>query len=374
LANREREKIMASGPLDGVKIVEFAGIGPGPFCGMLLSDMGADVVRIDRPGDGKPGRAADVMSRGRRSISLNLKDPADVDVALKLIEKADGLIEGFRPGVMERNGLGPDAVLARNPKLVYGRMTGWGQFGSLSQAAGHDLNYIALTGALHAMGRKDERPSPPLNLVGDYGGGALYLAMGLLAGIVNVKNGGKGQVIDVAMTDGAASLSTMFFGMKAMGVWTDERESNLLDGGAHFYDTYECSDGKWVSIGSIEPQFYALLLEKTGVTDPQFKSQMDRSKWGPLKAKLTAIFKGKTRDEWCAIMEGTDICFAPVLSMAEAPSHPHNVERKTFVEIEGVVQPAPAPRFSGTPAEIQRRPAGLGEHTDEILRDWHVSR
>jgi alpha-methylacyl-CoA racemase len=314
------------------------------------------------------------MSRGRRSISLNLKDPADVDVALKLIEKADGLIEGFRPGVMERNGIGPDTVFARNPKLVYGRMTGWGQFGSLSQAAGHDLNYIALTGALHAMGRKDERPSPPLNLVGDYGGGALYLAMGLLAGIVNVKNGGKGQVIDVAMTDGAASLSTMFFGMKAMGVWTDERESNLLDGGAHFYDTYECSDGKWVSIGSIEPQFYALLLEKTGVTDPQFKSQMDRSKWGPLKAKLTAIFKGKTRDEWCAIMEGTDICFAPVLSMAEAPSHPHNVERKTFVEIEGVVQPAPAPRFSGTPAEIQRRPAGLGEHTDEILRDWHVSR
>jgi len=366
--------MMASGPLDGVKIVEFAGIGPGPFCGMLLSDMGADVVRIDRAGDGKPGRAADVMSRGRRSISLNLKDPADVEVALKLIEKADGLIEGFRPGVMERNGLGPDPVLARNPKLVYGRMTGWGQFGSLSQAAGHDLNYIALTGALHAMGRKDERPSPPLNLVGDYGGGALYLAMGLLAGIVNVKNGGKGQVIDVAMTDGAASLSTMFFGMKAMGVWTDDRESNLLDGGAHFYDTYECSDGKWVSIGSIEPQFYALLLEKTGVTDPEFKSQMDRSKWARLKAKLTAIFKGKTRDDWCAIMEGTDICFAPVLSMAEAPSHPHNAERKTFVEVEGVVQPAPAPRFSGTPAEIQRRPAGLGEHTEEILRDWHVSR
>ncbi|KJS36380.1 MAG: carnitine dehydratase [Hyphomonas sp. BRH_c22] len=365
---------MASGPLNGVKIVEFAGIGPGPFCGMLLSDMGADVIRIDRPGDGKPGRAADVMGRGRRSISLNLKDPADVETAMKLIEKADGLIEGFRPGVMERNGLGPDAVLARNPKLVYGRMTGWGQFGSLSQAAGHDLNYIALTGALHAMGRKGERPSPPLNLVGDYGGGALYLAMGLLAGIINVKNGGKGQVIDVAMTDGAASLSTMFFGMKAMGVWTDDRESNLLDGGAHFYDTYECSDGKWVSIGSIEPQFYALLLEKAGITDPEFKSQMDRSKWGSLKDKLIALFKTKTRDEWCAVMEGTDICFAPVLSMAEAPGHPHNAERKTFVEVEGVIQPAPAPRFSETPPEIQRRPAGIGEHTDEILRDWQVSR
>ena len=314
------------------------------------------------------------MSRGRRSISLNLKDPADVETAMKLIEKADGLIEGFRPGVMERNGLGPDAVLARNPKLVYGRMTGWGQFGSLSQAAGHDLNYIALTGALHAMGRKGERPSPPLNLVGDYGGGALYLAMGLLAGIINVKNGGKGQVIDVAMTDGAASLATMFFGMKAMGIWTDDRESNLLDGGAHFYDTYECSDGKWVSIGSIEPQFYALLLEKTGITDPEFNSQMDRSKWGSLKAKLTALFKTKTRDEWCAVMEGTDICFAPVLSMAEAPGHPHNAERKTFVEVEGVIQPAPAPRFSETPPEIQRRPAGVGEHTDEILRDWQVSR
>ncbi|MEH6409472.1 MAG: CaiB/BaiF CoA-transferase family protein [Hyphomonas sp.] len=365
---------MASGPLNGVKIVEFAGIGPGPFCGMLLSDMGADVIRIDRPGDGKPGRAADVMGRGRRSISLNLKDPADVETAMKLIEKADGLIEGFRPGVMERNGLGPDAVLARNPKLVYGRMTGWGQFGSLSQAAGHDLNYIALTGALHAMGRKGERPSPPLNLVGDYGGGALYLAMGLLAGIINVKNGGKGQVIDVAMTDGAASLSTMFFGMKAMGVWTDDRESNLLDGGAHFYDTYECSDGKWVSIGSIEPQFYALLLEKAGITDPEFKSQMDRSKWGSLKDKLIALFKTKSRDEWCAVMEGTDICFAPVLSMVEAPGHPHNAERKTFVEVEGVIQPAPAPRFSETPPEIQRRPAGIGEHTDEILRDWQVSR
>ena len=363
---------MAQGPLNGVRIVEFAGIGPGPFCGMLLSDLGADVIRIDRKGDGRPGRAADVMSRGRRSIGLNLKDSADVETALKLIEKADGLIEGFRPGVMERNGLGPDVALARNPKLVYGRMTGWGQTGALSHAAGHDFNYIAITGALHAMGDGDGRPRPPLNLVGDYGGGALYLAMGLLAGIVNVKNGGEGQVIDVAMSDGAASLATMFYGMKAMGLWTDDREANLLDGGAHFYDTYECSDGKWVSIGSIEPQFYALLLEKAGLTDPGFQAQMDRSKWPDLKQKIMAVFKTKTRDEWCEIMEGTDICFAPVLSMSEAPSHKHNVDRQTFVEIEGVVQPAPAPRFSATPGAIQGRPAGLGEHSGEILKDWGI--
>ena len=366
---------MAKGPLNGTKIVEFAGIGPGPFCGMLLSDMGADVIRIDRtPKEVRPGPAADVMSRGRRSIGLNLKDPADVETALKLIEKADGLIEGFRPGVMERNGLGPDVVLARNPNLVYGRMTGWGQTGALSHSAGHDLNYIAITGALHAMGDGDGRPRPPLNLIGDYGGGAMYLAMGLLAGILNVKNGGKGQVIDVAMSDGAASLATMFYGMRAAGIWTDDREANLLDGGAHFYDTYECADGKWVSIGSIEPQFYALLLEKAEITDPAFQAQMDKSAWPDLKAKMIDLLKTKTRDEWCAIMEGTDICFAPVLSMAEAPTYKHNADRGTFVEIEGVMQPAPAPRFMDTPGEIQGRPAGPGEHTDEILEDWGVDR
>ena len=365
---------MSQGPLSGVKIVEFAGIGPGPFCGMLLSDLGADVIRIDRPGDGRPGRAADVMSRGRRSIGLNLKDPKDVEVALRLLDKAEGLIEGFRPGVMERNGLGPDVVLKRNPKLVYGRMTGWGQTGAYSQAAGHDLNYIAITGALHAMGDGNGRPRPPLNLVGDYGGGALYLAMGLLAGIVNVKNGGQGQVVDVAMSDGAASLATMFYGMKAMGIWTDEREANLLDGGAHFYDTYETKDGKWVAIGSIEPQFYALLREKAGLTGPEWDAQMDRGQWPELKARLMDVFLTKTRDEWCAIMEATDICFAPVLSMTEAPRHKHNTDRQTFVEIEGVVQPAPAPRFSATPGAIQRRPAGLGEHTDEVLKDWGVVR
>ena len=365
---------MSQGPLSGVRIVEFAGIGPGPFCGMLLSDMGADVIRIDRPGDGKPGDARDLLSRGRRSISLNLKDPADIELAMGLLEKADALLEGYRPGVMERNGLGPDEVLKRNPKLVYGRMTGWGQYGAISHSAGHDLNYIAITGALHAMGAKDSRPRPPLNLVGDYGGGAMYLAMGLLAGIVNVKNGGKGQVVDVAMSDGTASLLTMFYQLRATGRWKDERESNFLDGGAHFYDTYECSDGKWVSIGSIEPQFYALLLEKAGLTNPDFKDQNDETKWPALKKEIIEVFKTKTRDEWCEIMEGTDICFSPVLSMAEAPHYQHNVDRKTFVEVEGVTQPAPAPRFSETPGAIQRRPAGIGEHNDEILADWGVSR
>ena len=364
---------MAQGPLTGIKIIEFAGIGPGPFCGMLLSDLGADVVRIDRAGKNRPGTPVDVMSRGKRSIALDLKNQDDIETALKLLEQADGMIEGFRPGVLERLGLGPDVVLKRSPKLVYGRMTGWGQHGALSHAAGHDLNYIAITGALHAMGDGDGRPRPPLNLVGDYGGGALYLAFGMMAAIINVKNGGEGQVIDCAMSDGAASLATMFYGMKAMGMWTDEREANLLDGGAHFYDTYECSDGKWVSIGAIEPQFYAILLEKAGITDPAFGAQMDRSKWPELKDKMIAVMKTKTRDEWCAIMEGTDICFAPVLSLSEAPSYQHNVDRGTFVEIQGVTQPGPAPRFSKTPGAIQGSPAGIGEHSDEILKDWGIS-
>jgi len=361
------------GPLKGVKIVEFAGIGPGPFCGMLLSDLGADVVRIDRAGEIRPGNPNDVGGRGRRSIGLNLKDPEDVETALKLIEKADGLIEGFRPGVMERLGLGPDVALKRNPNLVFGRMTGWGQTGTLAHAAGHDLNYIALTGALNAMGRKGERPAPPLNLVGDFGGGALYLAFGILAGVINVKNGGEGQVIDCAMTDGAASLSTMFHGFRALGMWDTERESNLLDGGAHFYDTYECKDGKFVSIGSIEPQFYALLLEKTGITDPEFQAQMDKSKWPSLKAKLMAVLKTKTRDEWSDLMEGTDVCYAPVLTWDEAIEHPHNKARETFVEVEGVVQPAPAPRFSKTPGAIQGISPGRGAHSEEIMSDWGIT-
>ncbi len=363
---------MQKGPLDSVRIIEFASIGPGPFCGMLLSDLGADVIRIDRPG-ARGGFPSDVTSRGRRSIALNLKEAADIELALQLISKADGLIEGYRPGVMERNGLGPDVALKRNPKLVYGRMTGWGQTGPLAHAAGHDLNYIALTGALHAMGRSDSPPSPPLNLVGDYGGGALYLAFGLCAGILNARATGEGQVIDCAMTDGAASLSAMFYGLRAMGLWHDEREANLLDGGAHFYDTYECQDRKWVSIGSLEPQFYALLREKAGLTDPAFDTQMDRQNWPQLKEKLATIFKTKTRQEWCEIMEGSDVCFAPVLSMAEAPAHAHNKARQTFIEIAGVTQPAPAPRFSKTPGSVQGPPPAIGAHREEILKDWGLN-
>ncbi len=359
---------MASGPLSGLKIVEFAGIGPGPFCGMLLSDLGADVVRVDRKGSGRAS-PADVTSRGRRSVALDLKSPDAIEAVLKLLESADGLIEGFRPGVMERLGLGPEVVLKRNPKLVFGRMTGWGQTGPYAKAAGHDMNYIAITGALHAIGTED-KPVPPLNLVGDFGGGALYLAFGLMAGIISARETGKGQVIDCAMSDGAASLMAMFYGFKGAGIWKDERRSNLLDGGAHFYDTYQCADGKWISIGSIEPQFYALLLEKTGITDPEFANQMDRSAWPSLKAKLQDVLRTKTQAEWCAIMDATDICFAPVLDLEEAPKHAHNVARETFVTLEGVVQPAPAPRFSATPGAIQGPPPKIGAHNDEALTDW----
>lgn len=362
---------MGQGPLSGLKIIEFAGIGPGPFCGMLLSDLGADVVRIDRKG---PGRAspADVTSRGRRSVALDLKNPAAIETCLKLMETADGVIEGFRPGVMERLGLGPDVALKRNPKLVFGRMTGWGQFGPYAQAAGHDMNYIAITGALHAIGTTD-KPVPPLNLVGDFGGGALYLAFGLLAGVIHARATGQGQVIDCAMSDGAASLMAMFYGFKGAGAWKDERRSNLLDGGAHFYDTYQCADGKWISIGSIEPQFYALLLEKTGITDPEFKNQMDRDAWPSLKAKLAGVLATKTQAEWCAIMDATDICFAPVLTLDEAPRHAHNLARETFVTLDGVVQPAPAPRFSATPGVIQGPPPKIGAHNSEALSDWGFS-
>ena len=337
---------MRQGPLSGLRIVEFAGIGPGPFCGMLLSDLGADVVRVDRKGQGR-GAPSDVTARGRRSVALDLKKPESVEACLKLMEAADGIIEGFRPGVMERLGLGPDVALKRNPKLVYGRMTGWGQTGPWAQAAGHDMNYIAITGALHAIGTGDN-PVPPLNLVGDFGGGALYLAFGLLAGVIQARETGKGQVVDCAMSDGAASLMAMFYGMKGAGIWKDERRTNLLDGGAHFYDTYQCSDGKWVSIGSIEPQFYALLLEKTGINDPEFQKQHDRSAWPELRQKLANVIAQKTRDEWTEIMGGTDVCFAPILDLDEAPKHPHNAARETFVEVSGVVQPAPAPRCSAS--------------------------
>jgi alpha-methylacyl-CoA racemase len=362
---------MRQGPLSGLKIVEFAGIGPGPFCGMLLSDLGADVVRIDRIG-GRGGAKTDITARGRRSVALDLKDPAAVETALQLMDRADAAFEGFRPGVMERLGLGPDVALKRNPKLVYGRMTGWGQFGPYAEAAGHDINYIALTGALHAIGTAD-KPVPPLNLVGDFGGGALYLAFGLLAGVIHARAAGQGQVIDCAMTDGAASLMSMFYGMAASGMWSEDRRANMLDGGAPFYDTYECADGGWISLGSIEPQFYALLLEKAGLTDPALKAQMNRSEWPDLKAKVAAAIRTKTRDEWCAIMDATDVCFAPVLTLKEAPQHPHNAARKTFVEVDGVTQPAPAPRFSASPGAIQGPPPAIGAHTAEVLAEWGVA-
>lgn len=360
------------GPLEGIRVVELAGIGPGPFCGMLLSDMGAEVIRVERKG-ARGGSKFDVLSRGRRSIAVDLKSPEGVETVLKLVEKADILQEGFRPGVTERLGLGPDVCLARNPKLVYGRMTGWGQYGPMANAAGHDINYISLTGALHAVGL-DNKPVAPLNLVGDFGGGALYLAMGMLAAVVNAQRTGEGQVVDVAMTDGASSLMSMMYGFKASGMWTDDRASNMLDGGAHFYDTYETSDGKWISLGSIEPQFYALLREHADLTDADFDAQMDRSKWPELKAKLAGVIKSKTRDEWDAIMSGTDICYGPVLSMEEAPRHPHNVARETFVEIDGVVQPNVAPRFSRTKSEIQGAPCSeAGKDTEAVLADIGLS-
>jgi alpha-methylacyl-CoA racemase len=362
------------GPLRGIRIVEIAGIGPGPFCAMMLADMGAEVIRVDRLKAKGSGSHREVFLRGRRSIAVNLKDPDGVETVLRLIEKADALIEGFRPGVMERLGLGPEICLERNPRLVYGRMTGWGQTGPLSQAAGHDINYIALSGALHAIGRKGARPVPPLNLLGDFGGGGMMLAFGLVCGILEARESGKGQVIDAAMTDGVAALMAIIYQLRALGRWGNQRESNMLDGGAHFYDTYECADGKYIAIGSIEPQFYALLLEKTGLADdPAFQSQMNPQQWPELKNRLTAIFKSKTRAEWSELMEGSDVCFAPVLDLDEAPQHAHNRARGTFVEIAGVIQPAPAPRFSRTAPEIQSPPAPIGEKTDETLADWGFS-
>ena len=363
---------MGSGPLSGVKILEFAGIGPGPFCGMLLADMGAEVIRIDRKG-GRGGSKFDISARGKKSIALDLKKPEAIQTCLKLIEGADALQEGFRPGVMERLGLGPDVALKQNPKLVYGRMTGWGQTGTLAKAAGHDINYISLTGALHAMGRPGEKPVPPLNLVGDFGGGALYLAMGMLAALVEANKTGKGQVVDVAMTDGSASLMSMFYGLTSAGMWKEPHGTNLLDGGAHFYDTYETKDGKWISLGSIEPQFYALLREKAGLVDEIWEHQMDRAKWPEMKTRLEAIFKTKTRDEWCEIMENTDICFAPVLSISEAKDHQHNKDRQTIIEIDGVAQPNVAPRFSRTESKINGPAPQVGEQTHDVLKAFGFS-
>lgn len=368
------------GPLQGVKIIEVAGIGPGPFAAMMLSDMGADVVRVDRSANAMGGDPAappaDIFNRGRRSIALDLKSPQGVEVLLDLVEHADALIEGFRPGVAERLGFGPDVCAQRNPKLVFGRMTGWGQEGPYAPTAGHDINYIALAGVLAHLGRSDEKPTPPINLVGDFGGGGMLLAFGVVCGLLEAQRSGEGQVVDAAMVDGSAVLMTMMWGFKAMGIWSDERGTNMLDTAAHFYDTYECADGEFVSIGSIEPQFYLQLLEHTGLAKvyedkgEELPHQMDKARWPELKGHLTEIFLTRTRDEWCSIMEGTDICFAPVLRMEEAARHPHNVERGTFVEVAGITQPAPAPRFGRTVAEIQRPPAHTGQHTDEILADW----
>jgi alpha-methylacyl-CoA racemase len=313
------------------------------------------------------------LNRGRRSVGVDLKQADGVETVLRLVDQADVLIEGFRPGVMERLGLGPEVCFARNPRLVYGRMTGWGQDGPLANAAGHDINYISLTGALHSIGRHGQAPVPPLNLVGDFGGGTMFLIMGVLAALVERGRSGQGQVVDTAMTDGSAALMTIFYGLQHLGFWRDERGVNMLDTGAHFYDVYETKDGKYVSIGSIEPQFYQLLLKHTGLAGEPLPTQFDRDQWPALKEKVAAIFRRKTRDEWCAIMENTDVCFAPVLSLSEAPQHPHNKARGTFTEVKGVVQPAPAPRFSRTPGAIQRPPAHAGQHTDEALADWGFS-
>ncbi|WP_219892673.1 CaiB/BaiF CoA transferase family protein [Aquisediminimonas profunda] len=338
-----------AGVLEGVTIIEMEGIGPAPFCGMMLADHGARVIRVARQGS-RDAAGRDVLSRNRERIEADLKSAEGIAAVRELARTADGIIEGFRPGVMERLGLGPDVLLGDNAKLVYGRMTGWGQFGPLAQAAGHDINYISISGNLHGYGRPNEKPTPPTNAIGDFAGGGMMLSFGMVAGILNARSTGKGQVIDCAMTEGAAVIHAMQWGFRGMGTWEDTRGVNMLDTAAHFYDTYECADGTFISIGSIEPQFYALLREKAGLTDPAFDAQMDKSAWPALKAKLTSIFKSKPRAEWCALMEGTDVCFAPVLSMADALKHPHNVERGTFMNIEGIDQPGPAPRFLGTPA------------------------
>ena len=368
-----------AGPLTGYRIIEIAGIGPGPFAAMMLADMGAEVIRVERAqsvrGPAPDTPHYDVMLRGRRNIAVDLKHPDGVATLLDLVERADALIEGFRPGVMERLGVGPEVCLARNPKLVFGRMTGWGQEGMYAQAAGHDINYIALAGALAHFGRRDEAPVPPLNMVGDFGGGGMFLAYGVVCALLEAQRSGTGQVVDTAMVDGAAVLMSMFWAFKSIGMFDEKaRGTNLLDTGAHFYDVFRCADGQYVSIGSIEPQFYAELMRLTGLdADPEFAKQMDKASWPHLKQRLGDVFATKTRAEWCAIMEATDVCFAPVLTMSEAAEHPHNVERGTFIEVGGMRQPAPAPRFSRTVPAVERPPAHAGQHTREVLADWGIA-
>jgi alpha-methylacyl-CoA racemase len=356
------------GPLNGYTVLELAGIGPAPMGGMILADMGAEVIRIDRAGSAPGLHMKDVSTRGKKSVALNLKDPAGLDTLLRMVENADVIIDPFRPGVCEKLGIGPEVCMQRNPKIIFARMTGWGQEGPLAQAAGHDINYISITGALYAMGRKGEKPVPPLNLVGDMGGGGMLLVNGILAALLETANSGKGQVIDAAMVDGAAQLMWMFHGFEAMGMWNArERESNLLDGAAHFYDTYECADGEYISIGSIEPQFYALLKDKAGLSEEEFGDQNNAAQWPEMKAKITEVFKQKTQAQWCELMEGSDVCFAPVLNFVDAPSHPANVARNTYVEVDGVTQPAPAPRFSRTPSEVRNSGSAAGADTESVL-------
>lgn len=360
-----------AGPLQGWKVVEMVGLGPAPFCAMMLADMGAQVIRVDRPGRA-PGvlpddPRCDVTARGRPAVAIDLKQPGGTQAVLRLIDGADALIEGFRPGVMERLGLGPEVCLQRNPGLVYGRMTGWGQHGPLAHAAGHDINYIAISGALHAIGRGDAPPTVPLNYIGDFGGGAMMLAFGVVCALLERQHSGKGQVIDAAMTDGAALLSAMMYGFKAAGQWSNRRADNLLDGGAHHYGTYRCADGRDIAIGPLEPQFYRVLLQRCGINDPDFADPQDKSAWPRLRSRLAQLFATRTRDEWCALLEGSDACFAPVLDWDEAPSHPHNRARHTFIDIDGVTQPAPAPRFSRTPPEV---PAVVDHDAAGVLAQW----
>ena len=361
------------GPLKGLKIIEMAGIGPGPFCGMVLADLGAEIIRVDRASAIGTGSKQEPSNRGKKSIAVDLKAKEGVEVVLKLVETADAIFEGFRPGVMERLGIGPEVCMARNDRIVFGRMTGWGQEGPLANAAGHDINYISLSGALAAIGRPGSPPVPPLNLIGDFGGGGMLLALGLVAALLESKESKKGQVVDAAMTDGSALLMTMIYSMQSSGMWKTTMGSNLLDGGSHFYDTYECKDGKFISIGSIEPQFYALLCQIAELDEKVFSKQMSRDLWPEQKEEIKKVFLKKTRDEWCELMEGTDVCFAPVLDMSEAPQHPHNKERRTFIDLEGVTQPAPAPRFSRTEPEVVSSPSLVGEHTNEVLSSIGLS-
>jgi alpha-methylacyl-CoA racemase len=359
------------GPLAGVRVVELTGIGPGPLCAMLLADLGAEVLRVDRPAASRPGWPA-VLARGRRSVAVDLKHPDGAGVVLDLVAAADALVEGFRPGVAERLGIGPDACLARNPRLVYGRVTGWGQEGPWRLAAGHDIDYVALAGALHPIGQAGGPPVPPLNLVGDFGGGGMLLALGVVAALLEAGRSGAGQLVDAAMVDGAALLTTQFHELLAAGLWREERGANLLDGGAPFYGVYQTADGRHLAVGALEPQFYAELLRRLGLDAGDLPAQLDRDGWPLLRERLAALFRTRTRDEWCELLAGTDACVAPVLGLGEAPAHPHNRARGTFVDVGGVVQPAPAPRFSRTPCDPPSPAARPGEHTDQALTDWGI--